>query len=102
VPPFINGFYRKRGWGDRETWHGGDAFDDSKGWPEADVHNAREAAWARRHATDQVLNRLDSAHARVVELVDTLTPDELADERYRQYIAGNTFDHYVEHLPELR
>ena len=39
-------------------WYGGDDLGLSGAWPHADVHNAREAEWARRHSTREVLQRL--------------------------------------------
>jgi hypothetical protein len=102
VQPFVDGMFRDRGWEPQESWHGGDPFDASAGWPAADVHNSREATWARRNSPTAVLERLDRAHERALALVEGLAPDEVADERYQEFIASNTFDHYREHLAELR
>lgn len=60
--------------------------DPDQPWPIADVHNAREAAWAKpRHARD-VVARLDAGHGRFVLLLESLSPDEVTDERYRDYV----------------
>ena len=42
----------------------------------ADVHNAREAAWATPRPASEVIARLDAGHARFVELLESLTPEE--------------------------
>jgi hypothetical protein len=55
-------------------------------WPHVDVHNAREAAWARPRPASEVLARLDGAHAQLVEVLESLRPDEVTDERYRTYV----------------
>ena len=102
VAPFIEGMLRERGWPALEDWYGGAGLDTAQEWPAADVHNAREAAWARGRSVADVLQRLDRAHIAVLEVVDGLTPDELADERFVQHVSTETFGHYPEHLEELR
>jgi Mycothiol maleylpyruvate isomerase N-terminal domain len=69
-------------------------------WPTAEVHNAREAAWARGQAATTVLARLDSAHARGLAIAGTFTSDELADPRFQNYIADKCRE-YDGHLPEV-
>ena len=44
--------------------------------------------------------RLDAAHGRVLEIVRSLTGDELQDPRCRRYL-GNPAAHYDEHREEL-
>jgi len=83
-------------------WYGGDDLRLSGSWPHADVHNAREAEWARRHSTREVLQRLDAAHRRAVTTAASLDDDEMADERYTGKVRANTIYHYTEHLAELR
>lgn len=70
-------------------------------WPEPDVHNAREAAWARDKAPDEVLARWDRAHAWVLSVIGTLTEDELRQEAFRERIASETYEHYRAHQAEL-
>jgi uncharacterized protein (TIGR03083 family) len=60
--------------------------DENAPWPIADVHNAREAAWATPRPADEVIARLDAGHDRYVELLKSLTPDELADPRFQGYV----------------
>jgi hypothetical protein len=47
VAPFIDGMLRGRDWPPLHDWYGGAGLDTEQEWPPADVHNAREAAWAR-------------------------------------------------------
>jgi hypothetical protein len=72
---------------------------DDESWPPADVHNAREASWARARTASEVLARLDQAHDLMVDVLSTVTEQEAVE--HRDY-----FDrlprHYVEHLPELQ
>jgi hypothetical protein len=67
-------------------------------WPRADVHNAREAAWARAQPASAVLARLDRAHAGMVAFLTTVPDDEIA--AHEAYFA-EIGDHFTEHLPEL-
>ena len=83
-------------------WYGGDDLAVSGGWPHADVHNAREAAWGRSHSTREVLQRLDAAHRRAVMTAAGLDDEEMDDERFTGKVRGATIDHYQEHLAELR
>lgn len=46
-------------------------------WPEADVHNAREATWARARSSPEVIERCDRAHGQLVALLATVTDDEV-------------------------
>lgn len=68
-------------------------------WPPADVHNAREAAWARARSAVEVLERCDRAHAQLVALLLTVTDEEVAEhEEYFRPLGA----HYEHHEPELR
>ncbi len=67
-------------------------------WPEADVHNAREARWARGRSSAEVIERCDRAHGQLVALLATLADDEVM--HHLGYFA-NLGNHYVEHLQEL-
>lgn len=76
---------------------GYDPFAVAEDWPRDDVHNAREAAWARTQTGEAVIDRLDRAHAELLDLLRTVTEDELAASRYYDEI----HEHFVEHLMEL-
>jgi Mycothiol maleylpyruvate isomerase N-terminal domain len=86
-----------------DAWYGGDALgvapDDP--WPPADVHNAREAGWARKHSAADVLVRCDAAHEALLALVRSLTAGELMDDRVAELIASESCGHYPEHQREL-
>jgi hypothetical protein len=67
------------------------------GWPAADVHNAREAAWGRGQTVEAVLARLDRAHASLLEALATVTDDEAArDASYLGEIAAHLREHRAE------
>ena len=69
-------------------------------WPHPDVHNAREAEWARSRTVADVLARLDEAHRSAVEAVRNLPDDRLAQDKYVDYIRSCPA-HYIEHVAEL-
>lgn len=88
-----------------EAWYHGDlqayARDVGSDWPPAMVHNARETAWARPQEPREVVARWDQAHRRLLELVESLSQDELRDERIVAELLACCSDHYQEHLSEL-
>ena len=92
-----------------EKWYGGDpstslrtgsGLGPADPWPKADVHNAREAAWARGKSAIEVLARWDRAHERVLALVATFTEAEAQDERFVAYFQDKC-RHHAEHFAEL-
>ena len=102
VNPVVNGMYR----GNEvpvEEWYGGDdlALAPGEPWPIADVHNAREAAWARARSAEEVLARWDRAHERLLAVVRTITEEEARRDEYFGKIGAATHYHYAEHLIEL-
>ena len=103
VKPVFVGWFRGEPDDAFEGWYGGDDLgltrDDP--WPVSDVHNAREAAWARSQPTADVLGRLDRAHRQLVEVVESLTEEEARNERYIEKLANASWRHYAAHLPEL-
>ena len=101
VEPVIVGMFREEPISEAE-WYGGDDLGVSGDWPRADVHNAREAAWARSRSAREVLARLDAAHRRAVLVAAGLTDEELQDERFTGKVRAATVDHYTEHLAELK
>lgn len=66
-----------------------------------DAQNARAAAESRGVSRDQVLERWDRAHAEVVQAAETLTEDELAEDRFVKTIAGETYAHYPDHYEDI-
>lgn len=81
------------GWTFGSGWLPGD-----EPWPHFEVHNAREAAWARERTAEEVLQRLETAHTQLLGMLSRLTP-ELVQEK-REHLAEISH-HYVTHLPEL-
>ncbi len=61
-----------------EQWYGGDDLkltpDDP--WPVADVHDAREARWARTRSGPEVLDRLARARQKLIGVLATVTDEE--------------------------
>ncbi len=83
-----------------EGWTFGSGYQPESGaWPPADVHNAREAAWARGQPADVVLARLARAHQQMLDAVATVTDAEV--EQHASYFEqlGN---HYRDHLADLQ
>jgi len=101
IQPVFVGMFRGQPIEDRE-WYGGDDLGVTGEWPRTEVHNAREAAWARPRPLSEVLDRLDAAYQRTVEAVQTLTEDELSDGRFTKKVMDGACDHLVMHLAELR
>ncbi len=103
VYPIVNAMYRRREVVPAE-WYGGEdlALGPGEPWPAADVHNAREAAWARAKPAQEVMARWDRAHERLLAVLETITDDEARNDEYLARIGALTYDHYAEHLEELR
>jgi hypothetical protein len=79
-------------------WAFGSGFVPGDEWPPAEVHNARESAWAREQTVHEVLARWDAAHEQLLAVVASVTDDEVAE--HADYFE-RLGDHYEEHLPEL-
>ena len=98
VTGVVVGMFRGEPLSDGWTFGSGYLPAKDAGWAPADVHNAREASWARSRTASEVLARLDDAHHQLVDLLCTVTDQEAFEH-------GDYFDrlplHYVEHLPEL-
>ena len=77
VPPFVSGAFRGDVSAFETTFPSGYEPGDGE-WPAADVHNAREAAWAREQPYDVVLDRADRAHDRLGQFLATVTDEEAA------------------------
>jgi hypothetical protein len=88
-----------------ELWYHGDVEAyrrDVKGeFPPAFVHNGREAGWARLRPPSEVVARWDSAHRRVLQLIEGLSDGDLQDERIVAKLLACCSNHYAEHMAEL-
>lgn len=99
--PVVEGMFRGKEL--PEGWAFGSGYthgEDDGPWPFANVHNAREAEWARGRTPGEVIDRLDQAHAKALELARSLTDDELKDKRFREHFQEKA-GHYDEHRAEL-
>lgn len=94
VPPFVSGAFRGDPSAFQVTFPSGYVAGNDD-WPSAQVHNEREAAWARTQSDDAVLARADAAFTEMRRFLETVTEEELA--QHRRY-----FDEIVEHLDEHR
>ena len=73
------------------------------GVDDTDEFNAAVVERTRgRHARD-VIGELDAAHARIVEEIGKLTPEQIhaKDDWVISVVAGNTYGHYADHLDEI-
>ena len=76
VPPFVAGAFRGDPAAFQVTFPSGYVAGEGD-WPAADVHNAREAAWARQQPTDAVVDRADRAYAQLRSFLTSVTDDEV-------------------------
>jgi hypothetical protein len=65
------------------------------------VENDREAAAADIRPAHEVVKRLDDAYRKVVGIVESLPPDEDVHFMAIRLIAGESYGHFAEHLPEI-
>lgn len=99
--PVVEGMFRGKDLPEDWAFGSGYVHGENDGeWPKADVHNAREAEWARARPAAEVVDRLDRAHAKSVELARSLTDDELQDSRFRDHLQEKA-GHYDGHRAEL-
>jgi hypothetical protein len=83
------------------AWYGGSDLMVAGEWPSADIHNAREAAWARTKSVAEVISRWDAAHTALINIVGTLSAAEVLDQRFFEIVSESTVEHFAEHLLEL-
>jgi DinB family protein/mycothiol maleylpyruvate isomerase-like protein len=82
------------------------AFRDSKTYSavdDADEFNAAVVERTRGRDAREVIRELDAVHARIIDEIGKLTPDEIhANHSWViANVAGNTYGHYAEHLDEI-
>jgi hypothetical protein len=70
---------------------------------DADEFNAGVVEKTRGRGAREVGDELDAAHARIVDEIGKLTPEQIHahDDWAIAVIAGNTYGHYAEHLDEI-
>ncbi len=94
----VLGMFRQEALPDGWTFGSGYLPDEGEGWPPADVHNSREAAWARQRSGAEVLDRFDRAHEQLLAVLSTVTEQEALE--HSDYFNSLPL-HYLEHQPEL-
>jgi hypothetical protein len=94
VPPFVTGAFRGKPAAFQVAFPSGYVAGDDD-WPTADVHNAREAAWAREQPTDAVVARAERAYDELRTFLETVTDEEVA--AHREY-----FSEIADHLDQHR
>jgi hypothetical protein len=99
----IVGMFRGEPLRDDFAFESGYVPDPDAAWPTADVHNAREAAWAGSRSAAEVVARLDAGHAVFRSLLESLRADEVTDDRYRNYVDHmcTEFDAHLDELQDL-
>ena len=102
VPPFVTGAFRGDPSAFETTFPSGYVAGEEE-WPPADVHNAREATWARTQTAEAVIARADRAHHRLMAFLETVT-DEEADTRasYFGEVDGHLDAHRRDELDAAR
>lgn len=94
TPPFVTGSFRGRPEAFEHEFPSGYSPPDDGTWPAADVHNAREAAWARETDGRSVLARLDTAYDALATFLATVSDDEASTHAgYFADIAGHLDNH---------
>lgn len=76
TPPFVSGAFRGDVTAFDVTFPSGYAAPDDGSWPAADVHNAREAAWARQQTAEAVTSRLEEAIGNLQTFLLSVTDTE--------------------------
>ena len=99
IPPFVDGAFRGRAAAFDVTFPSGFVPPGDGSWPSADVHNAREAAWAREQTGAAVVQRLDLGYRQLASFLPTITDEEaVAHADYFADIAGHLESHRREEL----
>jgi hypothetical protein len=94
----ITGMFRD---GSIEGWRFGSGYvpASDEPWPKDEVHNAREAEWARSRSAAEVLERWDRAHEKLLPVLKTVTDREAQE--HTVYFSRLS-EHLQEHLAEVR
>lgn len=81
------------GWAFGSGWLPGD-----EPWPHFQVHNTREAAWARGQSDEAVLARLEAGHEQLLTILPRLTDELVTNNRAH---LDEVVRHYHNHRSEL-
>ena len=69
--------------------------------PDVQAENDREQAASASRPASEVIKRLDDAYAKLVKIVENLPADEDIHFMAIRLIAGESYGHFFEHLPEI-
>lgn len=101
TPPFVSGAFRGDESAFAVTFPSGYVPAEDGSWPAADVHNAREAEWARTQDPDAVLQRLRDAQRRLTDFLATVSDEEATQQAdYYRDIAGHLDSHRATELDD--
>jgi hypothetical protein len=86
-----------------QQWYGGQDLELAADapWPEADVHNAREARWARSRSPADVLERLKQARQKLKTVIATVTDEESRGPIAEQWSGEAICRHVDHHLAQI-
>src|SRR5438093_5451329 len=69
--------------------------------PDVQAENDREQAASASRPASEVIKRLDDAYAKLVKIVENFPADEDIHFMAIRLIAGESYGHFFEHLPEI-
>ncbi len=86
-----------------EQWYGGEDLElaPDAPWPHADIHNAREARWARSRSAAEVLERLKHARQKLKAVLATVTDEESRGPIGTQWSGAAICRHVDHHLAQI-
>ncbi|MEM9660223.1 MAG: DinB family protein, partial [Planctomycetota bacterium] len=101
--PVINTIFRGGAEVPVDQWYGGADLElaPDAPWPDADTHNEREARWARRRTTDEVIERLRQARENLKTVIATVTDEEGRGPIGEHWSAEAICRHVDEHLAQI-
>ena len=87
-----------------ELWYGGTDLEllPNAPWPHADIHNEREARWARSRSAAEVLERLKQARQKLKTILATVTDEESRGEIGGQWSGEAVCQHVDHNLAQIK
>ena len=87
-----------------EQWYGGTDLElpPNATWPHADIHNEREARWARSRNAAEVLQRLKQARQKLKTVLATVTDEESRGVIGDHWSGDAVCQHVDHHLAQIK